>query len=219
VANPASTTLAQERAVFAAQRSPRIIAFALIVAVVVRLAAGGYERADLVVVAVILGLEPLTEWLIHVLLLHFRPRQLGRVRLDPFVARKHRAHHADPRDRDLVFVPPRVLVVILPIAAVAFPLLLPTPRLGATAAVTSFAMLLTYEWTHHLIHSTYRPRRRYYRSIWRAHRLHHFRNEHYWFGVTVNLADHVLGTFPDRDAVPVSPTARTLGVSDASPAA
>jgi len=219
VANPANTTLAQERAVFAAHRSPRIIAFALLVAVVVRLAAGGYERADLVVVAVILGLEPLTEWLIHVLLLHFRPRQVGRLRLDPFVARKHRAHHADPRDRELVFVPPRVLVVILPIAAVAFPLLLPTPRLGATAAVTSFAMLLTYEWTHHLIHSTYKPRRRYYRSIWRAHRLHHFRNEHYWFGVTVNLADHVLRTFPDRDAVPVSATARTLGVSDASPAA
>ena len=132
------------------------------------------------------------------------------VRLDPFVARKHRAHHADPRDRELVFVPPRVLVVILPIAAVAFPLLLPTPRLGATAAVTSFAMLLTYEWTHHLIHSTYKPRRRYYRSIWRAHRLHHFRNEHYWFGVTMLGGDRLLGTSPDLASVATSQTARNL---------
>ena len=78
-------------------------------------------------------------------------------------------------------------------------------------------MLLTYEWTHHLIHSSYRPRHRYYRSIWRAHRLHHYRNEHYWFGVTVNLADHVLRTFPARDEVPLSPTARSLGTERGPP--
>jgi hypothetical protein len=30
--------------------------------------------------------------------------------------------------------------------------------------------------------------------------------------VTMHMADHVLGTFPEKDAVPVSPTARTLGV-------
>jgi hypothetical protein len=34
--------------------------------------------------------------------------------------------------------------------------------------------------------------------------------------VTVHLADHVLGTFPERTAVPVSATARTLGVEDAA---
>ena len=51
-----------------------------------------------------------------------------------------------------------------------------------------------------------------YRYVWRAHRNHHFRNEHYWFGVTMHLADHVLGTFPERSAVEVSPTVRTLGI-------
>jgi len=79
--------------------------------------------------------------------------------------------------------------------------------------VVALGMLLTYEWTHPLIHSAYRPRHRYFRSIERAHRLHHFRNEHYWFGVTVNAADHLLGTFPAREDVPLSPTARDLGVS------
>jgi sterol desaturase/sphingolipid hydroxylase (fatty acid hydroxylase superfamily) len=51
-----------------------------------------------------------------------------------------------------------------------------------------------------------------YRGIWRAHRLHHYRNEQYWFGVTMHLADHVLRTYPEKDAVPASATARTLGV-------
>jgi len=92
-------------------------------------------------------------------------------------------------------------------------LLTPTPRQALSGLAMSYAMLLTYEWTHFLIHSTYVPRSRYYRYIWRAHRLHHYKNEKYWFGVTVHLADHVLRTFPQRDAVETSPTARTLAAS------
>ena len=74
----------------------------------------------------------------------------------------------------------------------------------------SFAMLTTYEWIHYLIHTNYRPRHAPYRKVWRAHRLHHFRNEHYWFGVTMHLGDRVLRTYPERDEVPASATARTL---------
>ena len=74
----------------------------------------------------------------------------------------------------------------------------------------SFSLLMLYEWTHFLIHSPYRPQSAAYRYVWRAHRLHHFKNENYWFGVTVHLADHVLGTFPEKSAVPTSPTCRTL---------
>jgi hypothetical protein len=92
-------------------------------------------------------------------------------------------------------------------------LVAPTVRLAVTAMVTSSAMYLTYEWTHFLIHSSYRPKGRYYRYIYRAHRLHHFRNEKFWFGVTVHVADHVLRTFPGKDDVPVSATAFTLGVA------
>ena len=80
-----------------------------------------------------------------------------------------------------------------------------------TGVFASYAILLTYEWCHFLIHTPYRPRGRYYRSIWRGHRLHHYKNEHYWFGVTTNLGDRVLGTFPDQGEVSRSRTARTLG--------
>ena len=193
---------------------PRLIASFLVGALAVRVLLGEWTVGDVIVAAVILGLEPLTEWVIHVVLLHFKPRTVAGRRVDLYVAQKHRAHHADPKDRELVLVPVRVLVPALLVASVAYPLLLPTARLGVTACVVSFAMLLTYEWTHHLIHSPYRPKGRYYRYVWRAHRLHHFRNEHYWFGVTIHLADHALRTFPDKDAVPLSPTARTLGVVD-----
>ncbi|HXX89619.1 MAG TPA: sterol desaturase family protein [Acidimicrobiales bacterium] len=214
---PATSSLSLRAAgrLFAAQVTPKIIALVLAGAAAARLAVGRWQWRDLVVPAVILAAQPFTEWLIHVLVLHFRPRQLGALRIDPYVARKHRAHHADPRDLPLVFVPlPDLVLLIGGMAAISF-VVLPLPQ-ALTAMVAAYAVLGVYEWTHFLIHSTYRPRRRLYRSVWRAHRNHHFRNEHYWFGVTMHLADHLLGTFPDKSAVEVSPTARTLGVEAAT---
>ncbi len=83
-----------------------------------------------------------------------------------------------------------------------------------TGVVASLVMLLPYEWTHFLIHTPYKPKGRYYRYLWRAHRLHHYKNEHDWYGVTIHLGDHLRWTFPNKSAVPNSATARTLGVED-----
>lgn len=210
------SALGDEARTFLRHANSRLLLGVTALALVVRLALGGWRAADAVVAAVILGLEPLTEWLIHVFLLHARPKTIAGRTYDSLVARKHRAHHADPRDVDLIFVPKRVLYGALPGAIVLYGALLRDVRLAATAVLVSYAMLTLYEWTHFLIHSRYLPRGRYYRYIWRAHRLHHYRNEHYWFGVTVHLADHALRTFPGRDDVPLSPTAKTLGVSAVS---
>ncbi|MCA1689957.1 MAG: fatty acid hydroxylase family protein, partial [Actinobacteria bacterium] len=65
-------------------------------------------------------------------------------------------------------------------------------------------------WTHFLIHTGHRPRSRYYRSIWRNHLLHHYKNEHFWHGITNTLSDRLLGTYRDQTEVPRSPTARSL---------
>lgn len=48
------------------------------------------------------------------------------------------------------------------------------------------------------------------RSRIRHHRLHHYKNEEYWYGVSLHLADRLLGTLPSADSVPRSPTARDL---------
>ena len=78
-----------------------------------------------------------------------------------------------------------------------------------SAALAEYVVIFVYEWTHFLIHTAYRPRSRDYRSVWRNHRLHHFKNERFWHGITQNLSDRVLGTLPDHRDVPKSKTART----------
>ncbi|MDX2168661.1 MAG: fatty acid hydroxylase family protein, partial [Deltaproteobacteria bacterium] len=50
-----------------------------------------------------------------------------------------------------------------------------------------------------------------YQRLWRNHRLHHFKNEHYWFGVTMLSGDRLLRTAPAVKDVETSPTARNLG--------
>jgi hypothetical protein len=161
---------------------------------------------------------PFAEWAIHVYLLHVRPVR-GR-RLESAAAREHRRHHERPNDLTLILLGPleiaQLFLFVVPLtAAVAalatWPLSALPPAGGLlTAVLTGYVLVGLYEWTHFLIHTAYRPRSRYYRSIWRTHRLHHFKNEHFWHGITSNVSDRVLGTFPDQREVPRSPTARTL---------
>ena len=74
--------------------------------------------------------------------------------------------------------------------------------------------LLHYEWVHLLVHSGYRPTSRHYARLARHHLLHHFRNEHHWFGITLISGDRLMHTAPRHPGdVELSPTARTLGVA------
>jgi hypothetical protein len=200
---------------FSRQTTPRIFAPLLATSLIVRVALGSWSRWDLVVVAALIAAEPFVEWVIHVFILHFKPRSLFGRTLDPLAAKKHREHHRDPRNTEWIFVPLPVLARSLPVVALIYLFAFPTAALAMTAMSTSLGILLTYEWTHYLIHSRYQPKSRLYKYIWRAHRLHHFKNENYWFGVTMHMGDHVLGTFPEKDEVETSATCKTLGVEAA----
>ena len=58
------------------------------------------------------------------------------------------------------------------------------------------------------------PTSRHYARLARHHRLHHFRNEHHWFGITSISGDRLMHTAPRHPGdVELSPTARTLGVA------
>jgi hypothetical protein len=208
---------------FARHPTPPLLAGAIVVAVALRVALGHLDWRDPVVVAGVLAATPPVEWAIHVYLLHARPIQIGRHRHDLLAAREHRAHHLAPAKLDGVLVPVYGIMIFLPLIAVivfalSFPIhaVLGGDRLAhaATGLVVSYVILASYEWCHFLIHTPYRPRGRYYRAIWRGHRLHHYKNEQYWFGVTSPLGDRLLRTAPEQSTVPRSPTARTLGVDD-----
>lgn len=195
--------------------SPWMISSFLVAAVIARVAVGGGVWWELLIPVGLVAAFPLIEWVIHVGILHWRPRSVGPVEIDSLLARKHREHHADPRDLPLVFIPWRALVWLLPAYVVVAWLVTPTTSSMLTLLVSVYGLKLGYEWTHYLVHSDYRPRSRWFRSVWRNHRLHHYKNEHYWFTVTTaGTADRLLGTYPDPSTVQTSPTVRDLHARD-----
>ncbi|MFG2794873.1 sterol desaturase family protein [Streptomyces sp. NPDC048419] len=205
------TTLGATFRAFWRHPSPWMISAVLLTLVPARLAVGDWRTDDAYTPLLWLAFFPVVEWLIHVFVLHWRPKTIGNLTLDTKLAGSHRAHHADPRNVPLVFIPWRslayVIIVYNGLSLLAF------PRLGqALSFMLSVAAVgLLYEWTHYLIHSDYRPKSRMYKAIWRNHRLHHYKNEHYWFTVTTTAtADILLRTYPDPETVQTSPTAKNL---------
>lgn len=198
--------------------SPWMISAVLLTLVVARLTVGDWRVDDAYAPLIWLAFFPVLEWLIHVFVLHWRPKTIGSRTVDTPMARKHRAHHADPRDIPLLFIPWKSLIYVViaynGISVLAF------PRLGQALSFMVSVTLVgwLYEWTHYLIHSDYRPKSRMYKAIWRNHRLHHYKNEHYWFTVTTTAtADILLRTYPAPATVKTSPTAKNLhGIQELS---
>ena len=204
-------TLADAAREFWRHPTPWLLSVALVISVAARLIAGDWRWSDAVLPLVVLVAFPFVEWVIHVFVLHWRPRRVAGVTLDPMLARKHREHHADPRITRLIFIPLQSLFGAFGAALVTAFLIIPRTGLGLSFIVVVAAIGVVYEWSHYLVHTDYKPKTWFYRTMYRNHRLHHFKNEHYWFTVTsAGTADRVLGTHPDAATVPTSPTAKNL---------
>ena len=159
-----------------------------------------------------MALFPVIEWVIHVGILHWRPAHAS-AGVPRRLAARAQAPRAPrrPAALPLVFIPWQVELWLLPSYVVLALLRSRAQALGATFLVAVDALMFNYEWVHYLVHSDYRPRSRAFRSVWRNHRLHHYKNEHYWFTVTTRGHRRpALRHLPGRREVPTSKTVRQL---------
>jgi hypothetical protein len=198
---------------FRSNRSPKVIAAGIVAAAALRIALGAFTWRDAAAAAAMLAVYPFGEWAIHVYLLHLKPFRFRGRRVELATAKAHREHHERPNHLGLILLAPleaaALMLIAVPVVLAAFSLVLPLRAL-VSAALAGYVLIGIYEWTHFLIHTAHRPKSRFYKAIWRNHRLHHFKNEHYWHGITSTVADRVLRTAPDQKDVPRSHTARSL---------
>jgi hypothetical protein len=190
--------------------SPRILTVLALAAIAFRLSLGQWVVWDLAVVAGILAFWPVVEWLIHVFILHSKPVRIFGRTIDPIVPRKHREHHRDPWRTELVFIPLHTYLYTPAILVFVWLLVMPTIPLALTGIAVYLCLSLHYEWVHFLVHTRYLPATAYYRRLRKNHRLHHCKNEQYWYGVTMLAGDSIFRTAPDQKTVPLSPTCRDL---------
>lgn len=211
-------SLRQATSMFAGRPSPRLFVGAVVATASARSLLGRWGRRDVAAVSAVVAARPFAEWLIHRHVLHSPAVIVRGHSIDLGAA--HRRHHREPADIDFVLVAPRYARhYVAGWAAIAGALAVVMPgRRGRLRPMLSglsaaYASLVAYEWTHFLIHTAWRPRHRWLRQRRAQHRRHHFRSEHYWFGVTTSIGDKVLRTAPAPGSVAQSPTARTLGVA------
>ena len=213
-------TLGDAWARFRERPSPRWIASAVALAAVARMLVGDWGWQDAVVAAGLVAAHPFAEWAIHVYLLHLKPFRFRGRTIELITAKEHRWHHERPHNLMTVLLGPKEIVglfgAVIPLVSLPICGLLALagggfhPQAILTAMIVGGVLIFIYEWIHFLIHTSHRPKSRLYRAVWRTHRLHHFKNEHFWHGITSTVADRVLGTNPPVKSVERSPTARTL---------
>jgi hypothetical protein len=124
--------------------------------------------------------------------------------------RLHYDHHVDPARLDLLFLP---MWFVIPNLSITFLLawgLLGDWQWALSLILGAMLGLIHYEWVHYIAHIPYRPVTRFGRWMKKYHLWHHYKNEHYWFGVSNPVLDVVHRTYKEPEAVPRSTTVRVL---------
>jgi hypothetical protein len=204
---------------FAAHPSTQIIAAAAALALGTRIWLGHFTWIDAVVALGVLAYFPVNEWLIHVYILHFKPVTILGRKIDFYLPKTHRRHHAEPWNIDWIFIPRHVHALTFPIfAAIAVLAYVWGGSAIGGPVLSGVAMYLLlglhYEWSHYLAHIPWCPDIAYYKRRVREHRWHHFRNENYWWGVSMGLGDRIFGTAPGMEEAGRSGTTATLGMGE-----
>jgi len=211
-------TIREALPVFLRHGSPMLLSLAIVAAACVRVTLAGWSWWDLLPASAVVLAWPIQEWLIHVFILHFKAMSFGPWTIDFRVPRKHREHHQQPWNYEILFIPLHSYVYSFPLLMLLWTTVIADSQLAWTAITVHLVLALHYEWIHFLIHTRVQPRLGYYQRLWRNHRLHHFKNEHYWYGVTRLEGDRLLQTAPAAGEVPLSSTCRNLHAAGAGAA-
>lgn len=210
---PPTRTPGQAFRVFWRYPTPPLISLLVVACVVVRATALGHAGLAWTEVALVAGWWiwwPFQEWVGHRFVLHIKPRRVFGRTFDPMFARRHRAHHHNPSDFPLVFLPIGVVLGAFVVIGGA-QLWLVGPVHTATAMAGVSLAALFYEWTHYIAHCDYTPTGGWWHRVVKSHRMHHYRSEQHWYAFIVPHIDDWLGTGGGSE-VPRTETTRSLGV-------
>lgn len=186
---------------FFRQSGPRVLVFASLGFLILRIGTGTWTATDLVLGIAIPISWHLQERLLHEYFLHMKARRFLSSALMKRLSTHHRQHHRDPWQTQTLFIATRAYLFTIPSVVVVLLVVMRDLRLTLTGSFAYFLTLLCYEWVHCLIHTSYLPRSDWYRRRWWNHRLHHFKDSRHWFGITSPMWDTVFRSRPDPTSI------------------
>ncbi|MEP7263822.1 MAG: sterol desaturase family protein [Bacteroidota bacterium] len=137
----------------------------------------------------------LVEYMIHRFLFHFEPKNERQKELKFKI---HGVHHAFPRDKDRLAMPPVISICIGILFYVVFKWVLKEEVwLFFPGFLTGYSIYLII---HYSIHR-FRPPANFLKILWTHHSLHHYKDENSAFGVSLPLWDYIFRTLPENKNV------------------
>ena len=161
-------------------------------------------------IGLILFSAPFFEWAVHKYFLHYEFNFKNK-KLKNFFYKVHEGHHEFPNDKELIFAP---IIIGLSVPLIFFFLTLlifNNIDISLTASFFSLLYYCYYEWIHLAHHTdTYIPITTRGKKLKKHHTFHHFKNEHYWWGVTTILGDQIFNTAPTHLDIKKSKTTKSI---------
>lgn len=149
-----------------------------------------------------------SEYTTHRFLFHAQPSKI------PFVLKLqhklHYDHHIDPPEIELLFLPWWFVVPTILVYYGIYLAIVRSPALALSLAFGSACALFYYEWVHYVAHIPFNPVTPFGRYVKKYHLWHHFKNEHFWYGVTNPSMDFAGATYRDVESVDRSTTVREI---------
>jgi 4-hydroxysphinganine ceramide fatty acyl 2-hydroxylase len=186
--------------------SNAVIAIALLLAI--GTFAAGWMPFSLAAALIGAAVFFVSEYTTHRFLFHAQPSKMAWLR--KLQHRLHYDHHIDPPKLELLFLP---LWFVIPTTLLYYGIydaIVRSAALALSLAFGSICALLYYEWVHYVAHIPFTPKTVFGRYVKKYHLWHHFKNEHYWYGVTNPSMDFVGVTYRDQGAVERSTTVREI---------
>jgi sterol desaturase/sphingolipid hydroxylase (fatty acid hydroxylase superfamily) len=134
----------------------------------------------------------LVEYLVHRYVYHIEPTTESRRK---FQWTMHGVHHAYPKDKSRLAMPPVLSVVIGTVLLGLFRLVLGQYAFSFLAGfMVGYALYLV---VHYSVHIFKMPKNAL-RMLWINHAIHHYSEDDVMFGVSSPLWDYVFGTVPNQ---------------------
>lgn len=133
-----------------------------------------------------------TEYILHRFVFHYEPSSATGKRISYLF---HGNHHAFPRDKNRLFMPPLPSVLISASFLGSFYVLMQKNAFGFFAGFMLGYLL--YGSMHYAIHA-WNPPFKWMKGLWRNHELHHYKHADKGFGVSSTFWDHVFCTMNER---------------------
>lgn len=146
--------------------------------------------------AIGLVIWPLVEYLLHRFIFHFSPKNPSE-RMNRVLFLMHGVHHAQPKEKTRLVMPP---VVSIPLAAIFYGLffgvvgsLLNLPNYVDGIFAGFLTGYVVYDMTHYALHH-FSFKGAYFMKLRQHHMAHHFKNHNQRFGVSTWLWDDIFRT-------------------------